>query len=82
MDFDLIYALLIGVIVFSICYTATYFRLGMPKRPAVAISACFGLIVMLFLIQNPAILADTITRIALILIGAVIELALLVRRTR
>ena len=40
----------------------------------------FGIIVYLFLTQNPDILADTVAKIALAIIGGLITLATLIKR--
>jgi len=69
------FSLLISVVVLSMTYGICYRRLMLGKNVAVVIAMAFGLITYLFLQSNPAILADAVTRIALVLISGVITLA-------
>ena len=77
---DLIYSLAIGIIVLALTYSSCYHRLNFEKRVSIVIAIAFGVIVYVFLQENPQILANTVTRIALALIGAVIALTIWIRR--
>ena len=73
-------AIAIGAVALALTYNVCHLKLQMPQRVSAVISFAFGLITFLYLTQNPTVLADTVTRIALALIGSVIMMALLVRR--
>jgi uncharacterized membrane protein YqgA involved in biofilm formation len=79
IDTFLIQAIAIAVVVSALTYS-TCLSLQLPRRVNLGITYAFGLIVLLYLIENPAVLQDTVAKIAAILIGAVIALALLVRK--
>lgn len=79
MDLDMVYSLAVGASALALTYSVIHDVLGISKRPAAVIAFAFGLITYLYLRENPAVLADTVSKIATALIGAVVALAISVR---
>jgi hypothetical protein len=75
-----LYSLLISSVVLAMTYGLCYRKLGLGKNVTVVIALAFALITFLFLQTNPAILANTVSRIALALIGGVVTLAVWVSK--
>jgi hypothetical protein len=80
LDSSTIFSIGIGSVVLALSYSACYQGLRMEKRPAAVIAFAFAVITYLFLMENPDVLEDATTKIALALIGAVVMLALWIRR--
>jgi len=78
MNDDFLYSVLISSVVLVMTYGVCYRKLGIGKNSTFVISFAFALITFRYLQTNPDILADSVTRIALALVGGVIALASMV----
>lgn len=72
-------ALLISIAALAIVYYIAYHILEMPKRISIVITLAFAIITYLFLIENPQIIYETQTKIAMAIIAAVVGVALAIK---
>ena len=79
MDTNFIFALCLSGAGLALTYSVLYRQTHLGKRPSAVIAAAFGIVTFLILQQNPDILADTVAKIALAVLGGLIALATLVR---
>lgn len=79
LNTSIIFAIAIATVVSALTYT-TCRNLQFPRKVNLGITYSFGFLVLVYLILNPAILQNTVTKVATILIGAVIALALTIRK--
>jgi hypothetical protein len=80
MDINFIFALCLASAGLALTYSVLYRQTNLGKRVSAVIAVAFGVIVLLFLQQNPDILQDSVAKIALAVVGAVIAVAVFVRR--
>jgi hypothetical protein len=80
IDTDLLFSFAIATVVVALSFNTTYHKLNYAHRPSVAIAAAFGMITLFWLLDNPQYLHNTVSRIAIILILAVVSLANVIRR--
>jgi uncharacterized membrane protein len=80
MDIDFIFALCLSSAILALTYDILYRRVKLSKRVSVVIALAFAIITYLFLRENPDVLEDTVTKIALALLGALVALATLVKK--
>ena len=79
MNTDFIVALCLSSAVLALTYSVLYRPTNLGKRTSVVIAVAFGVMTLLFLQQNPDILADSVAKIVLALLSGLIALATLVR---
>lgn len=77
---DMFYALIISSIILVISYSACYRQLNFSKNISIVIADGLALLSYVFLLENPEILTETVTKIALLLIGAVIAIVSLIAK--
>lgn len=82
MDDNFLYSLLISSVVLVMAYGVCYRKIGLGKNSAIVISLAFALLTFRFLQTHPSILDDSVTRIALALVGGVIALTSMIGKNR
>jgi uncharacterized membrane protein len=80
VDTGFIFALCLGSAALALTYSVLYRQAKLVKRVSVVIAFSFAVITFLFLQQNPDVLEDTVTKIALAMLGALIALATFVKK--
>jgi hypothetical protein len=75
-----IFSIAIGAVVIALSYSFCYQVLRMQSRASAVIAMAFAVITYLYLQENPDVLNSAVERIALALIGAVIAVAIWIRR--
>ena len=80
MDIDFLFALCLSSAILALTYDILYRRVKLSKRVSVVIALAFAIITYLFLRENPDVLEDTVAKIALALLGALVALATLVKK--
>ena len=80
MDTDFIFALCLSGAGVALTYSFLSRQTQLGQRASTVIAIAFGVITFLFLQQNPDILQDSVAKIALAILGALIALAIFVRK--
>ena len=80
MDTDFIFALCLSGAGVALTYSVLSRQTQLGQRASTVIAIAFGVITFLFLQQNPDILQDSVAKIALAILGALIALAIFVRK--
>ena len=80
MDTNFIFALCLSGAGVALTYSVLSRQTQLGQRASAVIAIAFGVITFLFLQQNPDILQDSVAKIALAILGALIVLATFVRK--